>query len=265
MSTIHSDGCIRGQTFNYDPFGNISISNYGSDPGGTFMPTYNAATNRYLSLPSGSPTYDANGNLTYDVGHYYSWDAEGNLVNLDSGTMTMTYDALGRQVTQVKGGANYEIIYDVNGSKLAILHSYLSLSLRLPLPGGASAGYGWSGLSYYRHPDWMGSSRVVSTPSRTLYLDGSYAPFGEGYGVSGTLDSADLSFTGFDRDVAADQWTSPTRQLAVVTGRWTSPDPAGLSAVDPTNPQSWNRYSYVLNNPLATFFGQLRLKWGKPL
>jgi len=55
---------LWGQTFNYDPFGNISISNYGSDPGGTFMPTYNAATNRYLSLPSGSPTYDANGNLT---------------------------------------------------------------------------------------------------------------------------------------------------------------------------------------------------------
>jgi hypothetical protein len=30
-----------------------------------------------------------------------------------------------------------------------------------------------------------------------------------------------------------------------------SPDPAGFAAVDPTNPQSWNRYAYVLNNPLA--------------
>ncbi len=29
------------------------------------------------------------------------------------------------------------------------------------------------------------------------------------------------------------------------------PDPAGLAAVDPANPQSWNRYAYVLNNPLA--------------
>jgi hypothetical protein len=29
-----------------------------------------------------------------------------------------------------------------------------------------------------------------------------------------------------------------------------SPDPAGLAAVDPSNPQSWNRYSYVGNNPL---------------
>ncbi|HXJ95146.1 MAG TPA: RHS repeat-associated core domain-containing protein [Terriglobia bacterium] len=31
--------------------------------------------------------------------------------------------------------------------------------------------------------------------------------------------------------------------------RWLTPDPAGLAAVDLTNPQSLNRYAYVLNNP----------------
>jgi RHS repeat-associated protein len=36
-----------------------------------------------------------------------------------------------------------------------------------------------------------------------------------------------------------------------IQGRWPSPDPAGLLAVDASNPQSWNRYAYVLNNPLA--------------
>ncbi len=36
-----------------------------------------------------------------------------------------------------------------------------------------------------------------------------------------------------------------------VQGRWLSPDPAGLSAADPSSPQSWNRYAYVMNNPLA--------------
>ncbi|MGC2112264.1 MAG: hypothetical protein WA655_22285, partial [Candidatus Korobacteraceae bacterium] len=30
------------------------------------------------------------------------------------------------------------------------------------------------------------------------------------------------------------------------------PDPAGLAAVDITNPQTWNRYAYVANNPLNT-------------
>jgi uncharacterized protein RhaS with RHS repeats len=28
------------------------------------------------------------------------------------------------------------------------------------------------------------------------------------------------------------------------------PDPVGLAAVDPSNPQSWNRYAYVLNDPM---------------
>ena len=32
-------------------------------------------------------------------------------------------------------------------------------------------------------------------------------------------------------------------------GRWLSPDLAGMAAADPTNPQSWNMYAYVLNNP----------------
>ncbi|MGH7192551.1 MAG: hypothetical protein ACREJM_03345, partial [Candidatus Saccharimonadales bacterium] len=31
-----------------------------------------------------------------------------------------------------------------------------------------------------------------------------------------------------------------------------SPDPAGLAAVSMTNPQSWNEYAYVLNDPAST-------------
>ncbi len=33
-------------------------------------------------------------------------------------------------------------------------------------------------------------------------------------------------------------------------GRFSSPDPSGLYFTDPSNPQSFNLYSYVLNNPL---------------
>ena len=33
-------------------------------------------------------------------------------------------------------------------------------------------------------------------------------------------------------------------------GRWISPDPLGRGAVKLTNPQTWNRYAYVTNNPL---------------
>lgn len=41
------------------------------------------------------------------------------------------------------------------------------------------------------------------------------------------------------------------RYMSGAQGRFTSPDPAGLLAAKPGNPQSWNLYSYVMNNPLV--------------
>ncbi len=41
------------------------------------------------------------------------------------------------------------------------------------------------------------------------------------------------------------------RRYSSTQSRWISPDPAGIAAVDPTNPQTWNRYAYVANNPLS--------------
>jgi len=34
-------------------------------------------------------------------------------------------------------------------------------------------------------------------------------------------------------------------------GRWLSPDPSGWNAVNASNPQSLNRYAYVMNNPMS--------------
>src|SRR5207245_2740325 len=73
-----------------------------------------------------------------------------------------------------------------------------------------------------------------------------YAPFGEPYAQSGT---ADPPFTGQRQDTVAGLYDFPAREYSY-QGRWSSPDPAGLAAVDPSNPQSWNRYAYVMNNPL---------------
>jgi hypothetical protein len=39
--------------------------------------------------------------------------------------------------------------------------------------------------------------------------------------------------------------------LKTTQGRWPSPDPAALAAVDFSDPQSLNRYAYVSNDPLA--------------
>jgi RHS repeat-associated protein len=44
-------------------------------------------------------------------------------------------------------------------------------------------------------------------------------------------------------------YDTPYREYDNTSGRWLTPDPAGLAAVDLTNPQSLNRYAYVTNNP----------------
>lgn len=55
--------------------------------------------------------------------------------------------------------------------------------------------------------------------------------------------------TGKERDAETGLDYFGARYLSAAQGRWTSPDPL-LSSGRPWDPQSWNRYSYVLNNPL---------------
>ncbi len=107
--------------------------------------------------------------------------------------------------------------------------------------------YNSSGLAYYRHSDWLGSSRFASTSTRALYFDGAYAPFGENYAQTGTTD---LSFTGMNQDTVSNLFDFPAREYNAIHGRWPSPDPAGVSSVRRRDPQTMNRYVYVRNSPL---------------
>jgi len=130
------------------------------------------------------------------------------------------------------------------------------------LPGGASAVYNAGGLSFYRHADHLGSSRLATTTTRTKYYDVAYAPYGEDYDGSGTQD---LAFTDQNQDTMKNGWSTNLydfifREYRTAHGRWSSPDPAGMGAVEPANPQSWNRYAYVLNNPTG-LVDPLGLKW----
>ena len=210
---------------------------------------YDPTTNHFSNTNNPRPTYDQNGNLTYDVAHNYAWDADGNLNKLDSAA-AMVYDALGRRVEQPSGGGTAEILYGPDGSKLAVMAGQTVTRAFLALPGGATAVYNSSGLAWYRHPDWLGSSRLASTPTtRTMYYDAAYSPQGEVISQAGT---ADRNFTGQNQDLnpGGDLYDFPYREYHASHGRWISPDPAGLAAVNPANPQSWNRYAYVNGSPL---------------
>ena len=165
-------------------------------------------------------------------------------------TVTATYDALGRMVENNAGGSYNQFVYGPSGTKLAKCNGQTLAKAFVALPGGAKAIYTSSGLTYFRHSDWLGSSRLTSTAATPtqMYSSSAYAPFGEQYQTAGT---ADASFTGQDQDTVSTLYDFPARRQSPSQGRWISPDPAGRRAVMLANPQSWNRYAYVLNNPLA--------------
>jgi RHS repeat-associated protein len=108
--------------------------------------------------------------------------------------------------------------------------------------------YNGSGLQYYRHSDWLGTNRFSATPSGTVYFDGAYAPYAENYAGIGTSDRV---FTGQPIGTLPGLYDFTFREYGQSQGRWLVPDPAGLAAVDITNPQTWNRYAYAMNNPLS--------------
>ena len=245
-------GSLWSQTFSYDAFGNITKS--GSI---TFMPSYsfsnnnNAITNQFFSLSGVNVQYDANGNLLTDNLNSYTWDPNwGTVLTVNNGSsiVTTVYDALGRMVENNAGGTWIELVYGPMG-KVAKVNGQTLLRAFIALPGGAKGIYTSTGLAYFRHSDWLGSSRLTSTASTptSMYSSSAYAPFGEQYAVAG---STDASYTGQDQDTANTLYDFPERRQSPSQGRWVSPDPAGRVAVVLANPQTWNRYAYVNNNPL---------------
>ena len=180
-----------------------------------------------------------------DGSHTYTWDADGNSITVD--TVGLTFDAFDRVVEQARGTSYTELVYTPTGVKIALMSGQNLQKALVPLPGQATAVYTSSGLDHYRHSDWIGSARLTSSPARAYISSVAYAPFGETYGSSGTTDP---SFTGQNPDTVSTDYDFLFREYSI-QGRWSSPDPAGLSAANPALPQSWNRYAYVLGNPLA--------------
>lgn len=235
-------GTPWAQTFSYDAFGNLKQA--GSL---TFQPTY-GTSNRYSALPGcGTLAYDANGNLLNDCTHTYTYDVNGNMITLDNAVMK--YDALGRLVEDTNtAGVTKEILYSPIG-KLGNMNGQSVQRLFIPLIGGTQAFY-FGANQYYTHPDWLGSSRFISTSSRTMYNDLAFSPFGRAYANAGTKT---IDFTGQQQESFAnssgDVLDFDFRKLSQAQGRWFTPDPVRPFSLD--DPQSFNLYAYVGNTPLT--------------
>jgi RHS repeat-associated protein len=91
------------------------------------------------------------------------------------------------------------------------------------------------------------TTRMTVNASGTASGFATFYPYGEpGNGAT----SAEYEWTNQIRDSnGVDHFWR--RDYASQLARWLSPDPAGLAAVSLTNPQTWNEYAYVLNDPAS--------------
>jgi RHS repeat-associated protein len=109
----------------------------------------------------------------------------------------------------------------------------------------------FNGDTWFYHRNHLGSTAAI-----TLHDGGSeledvvYYPWGQSWLTAGTVEDLNFaSLQGYD-DVLQD-YTTPNRRYSnsITFGRWLTPDPAGKNVVHLDDPQTWNMYAYVRNNP----------------
>jgi len=107
------------------------------------------------------------------------------------------------------------------------------------------------GTTEFEHQDWTGTERARTGVGNPGSVVGAYSslPFGDDYQVTSGYDNDPYHFATLDQDNSANDHAQ-FREYSNMDGRWFSPDPYPGS-YDPSNPQSFNRYAYVLNNPLS--------------
>ena len=192
-------------------------------------------------------SFDAAGNVTNDGAHSYGYDSENRVVSVDGGsTASYAYDHQNRRYKKTIGSAvthcvwqGSQVLAEHNGSTGAVLIDYVYSGSRMIAKVA-------SGSAQYFLSDRLSARLVLDTSSNVIGRQATL-PFGEDFGESGTQEKH--HFTSYERDSEIGTDYAVNRQYAEGVGRFMSADPYRPSG-DLSNPQSANRYVYVLNKPV---------------
>lgn|GEM_PF-2333896 len=260
-----SEGSTWTQNYGYDRFGNRWVSASTGYSSGAFTPvtytnyaaTLDASTTNRVFV--NTPTYDAAGHQTVIGGYGFQYDAEGRLKQASLASVAVTayvYDGLGHRVEKLTCPAGTAAC-NSTAATAAVTYVYDALG-RLVTEYGSSAANG----TRYLTADHLGSTRLVTDAAGAVKERHDYLPFGEelpaslrasitdgGVNTYAVTNGPPQKFTGKERDSETNLDYFGARYFSGAQGRFTSPDPL-LNSGRPSEPQSWNRYSYTLNNPL---------------
>lgn len=236
-----------GETFTIDAWGNLT--NRGPVSGKTQYEGLSCPANTQNQLTTCTLTYDAAGDVMANGSAGYTYDAENHLIA--AGGYTYTYDGDGRRVKKTNGSTGTLYYADMDGKVLnesslgaTNLREYVYFNdkriARMDVPTPLTVKYYFS--------DNLGSASVITDANGTMppLEESDYYPYG-GEIVVTNGDSNNYKFTSKERDIESGLDNFGARYNASTMGRFTSPDNG--SAQDSGNPQSWNLYSYVMNQP----------------
>ncbi|MDP9194007.1 MAG: RHS repeat-associated core domain-containing protein [Acidobacteriota bacterium] len=254
--------------YGYDAYGNRTSYDLNGQP--VTVPTVSETTNQL-----GDASYDSSGN---------QYSRGSTSATYDGFNMVTSYEFDGTNVETFVYTANDERIGVLRGTEWAwslrapdgkVLRQYKSSSTN------ASAAWLWVEDFVYRdgmllgsqrvaeeggrrhyHLDHLGSARLVTSATGSIVSEHDFLPFGEErtsigqHQAKGYDREEPLRFTGHERDFDN---TTPNdsssyidymhaRYYATTSGRFLSVDPG--RDWDDHNPQSWNMYAYVRNNPI---------------
>ena len=222
--------------------------------------TVTAGTNR----PNGSIYVPgAAGNIPSNGSASLTYDAEGRIASstVSGTTTTYLYGADGSRAGKIAGGVETNYLRDTDGSLLAtyVGGNYANVPEEMWVAGkhfGTVIASKPNGITTqtenFALTNWLGSEAVRTNPTTGIPQAAFVSqPFGDFQtALFSTIPDDDIHFTGKERDPESGNDYFGARYFGSSMGRFMSPDPSGLSYADPTNPQSLNLYSYVLNNPL---------------
>ncbi len=259
ITSAQSSGTQWGETFTIDAWGNLT--NRAEIAGkSTYEPlSTSAGTNNQLS----GFGYDPAGNMTSNGSASYAYDDENRLIA--TAGISYIYDGDGQRVEKCTEGSAPGTCASGATGTLYWRGSAGAPLTETDLSGNAKSEYIFfngqrvarsdsAGAIHYYFSDHLGSHGVVENATGSVCeQDIDYYPYGgvENDYCSGTSVPQNYKFTGKERDAESGLDNSVFRYYGSSLGRFMTPDPAGIWLADPSNPQSWNRYAYVLNNPLS--------------
>src|SRR5262249_14427289 len=152
---------------------------------------------------------------------------------------TFTYDSGDGRIKQVSGATTTRyfnnLLEEVNGQPTQFYYAGPILVAQKDS----------NGTKLWYHADRLGSIRMMSDASGAMVNSYDYRPFGARQSASGTAAN-DRGFTGHIEDASTGLIYMGARYYNATLDRFISADTEVGHVLDP---QDWNRYSYVDNNP----------------